>query len=80
MNRMRTFVPTERTTLKRLPGRATYERDAIYQILDEGFVCHVGCIVDGQPIVIPTAYGRAEDILYIHGLFTDQWRAECCVP
>jgi uncharacterized protein len=67
MKRTTTFVPTERTTLKRLPGRATYERDTIYQILDEGFVCHVGFIANGQPIVIPTAYGRAEDILYIHG-------------
>jgi len=67
MKRTTRFVPTERTTLKRLPGRATYERDTIYQILDEGFVCHVGFIANGQPIVIPTAYGRAEDILYIHG-------------
>ncbi len=67
MKRTTTFVPTERTTLKRLPGRATYERDAIYRILDEGFVCHVGFIVDGQPVVIPTAYGRHDDILYLHG-------------
>jgi nitroimidazol reductase NimA-like FMN-containing flavoprotein (pyridoxamine 5'-phosphate oxidase superfamily) len=67
MKRTTTFVPTERTTLKRLPGRATYERDAIYQILDEGFVCHVGFIVEGQPIVIPTAYGRRQGTLYIHG-------------
>ena len=61
------FVPTKRTRLKRLSKRASYERKIIYQILDEGFVCHVGFVVDGQPIVIPTAYGRAEDILYIHG-------------
>src|SRR5437016_5742006 len=67
MIRATTISPTERTTLKRLPKRATYERDTIYQILDEGFVCHVGFIVDGQTVVIPTAYGRAEDILYIHG-------------
>jgi len=67
MIRATTISPTERTTLKRLPKRATYERDTIYEILDEGFVCHVGFIVDGQPVVIPTAYGRAEDILYIHG-------------
>jgi len=65
MNRQ--FVPTKRTRLKRLSKRASYERKIIYQILDEGFVCHVGFVVDGQPIVIPTAYGRAEDILYIHG-------------
>ena len=67
MKRTTSFATTERTTLKRLPKRATYERDIIYQILDEGFVCHVGFTVDGQPVVIPTAYGRAEDTLYIHG-------------
>src|SRR6266566_10047489 len=67
MIRATTISPTKRTTLNRLPKRATYERDNIYQILDEGFVCHVGFVVDGQPVVIPTAYGRAEDILYIHG-------------
>jgi uncharacterized protein len=67
MIRATTISPTERTTLKRLPKRATYKRDTIYQILDEGFVCHVGFIVDDEPVVIPTAYGRAEDILYIHG-------------
>jgi uncharacterized protein len=67
MNRGTRFHPNERTKLKRLPQRASYERDTIYQILDEGFVCHVGFVSDGQPVVIPTAYGRAEDILYIHG-------------
>jgi nitroimidazol reductase NimA-like FMN-containing flavoprotein (pyridoxamine 5'-phosphate oxidase superfamily) len=53
--------------LKRLSKRASYERKIIYQILDEAFICHVGFISDGQPVVIPTAYGRAEDVLYIHG-------------
>src|SRR6266853_5335306 len=67
MNRGTRFHPSERTKLRRLPQRASYERDTIYQILDEGFVCHVGFVSDGQPVVIPTAYGRAEDILYIHG-------------
>ncbi len=67
MNQGTRFHPNERTKLKRLPQRASYERDTIYQILDEGFVCHVGFVCDGQPVVIPTAYGRAEDILYIHG-------------
>jgi nitroimidazol reductase NimA-like FMN-containing flavoprotein (pyridoxamine 5'-phosphate oxidase superfamily) len=67
MKRATRFVPTERTSVKRLPKRAIYERDTIYQILDEGFVCHVGFIVDGQPVVIPTGYGRVEDALYIHG-------------
>ncbi len=58
---------TERTNIKRLPSRGHYERELIYQILDEGLVCHVGFAVDGQPFVIPTAYGRVSDRLYIHG-------------
>jgi nitroimidazol reductase NimA-like FMN-containing flavoprotein (pyridoxamine 5'-phosphate oxidase superfamily) len=61
------FSPTARTTLKRLPKRGSFERETVYGILDEGFVCHVGFVVDGQPFVIPTAYGRAGDVLYIHG-------------
>ncbi len=64
---METFTPTQRTTIKRLPKRANYECETVYQILDEGLVCHVGFVVDGQPFVIPTAYGRVEDKLYIHG-------------
>ncbi|MFW9257786.1 flavin-nucleotide-binding protein [Nostoc sp. KVJ20] len=58
---------SQRTTVKRVPQRANYESDTIYQILDEGLVCHVGFVADGQPFVIPTAYGRVEDTLYIHG-------------
>ena len=64
---MESFAPTERTTLKRLPQRGSYDREVVYKILDEGFVCHVGFTVDGQPFVIPTAYGRVGDKLYIHG-------------
>ncbi|RCJ40820.1 flavin-nucleotide-binding protein [Nostoc minutum NIES-26] len=59
--------PSQRTTVKRLPQRGNYERETIYQILDEGLVCHVGFIAQGQPFVIPTAYGRVNDTLYIHG-------------
>jgi nitroimidazol reductase NimA-like FMN-containing flavoprotein (pyridoxamine 5'-phosphate oxidase superfamily) len=61
------FSPTTRTTLKRLPKRGSFERQTVYEILDEGFVCHVGFVSDGQPFVIPTAYGRAGDELYLHG-------------
>ena len=64
---MESFAPTERTALKRLPERASYDREVVYKILDEGFVCHVGFAIDGQPFVIPTAYGRVGDKLYIHG-------------
>ncbi len=61
------FRPTARTTLRRLPQRAVYEREAVYRILDEAFVCHVGFVSGGHPFVIPTAYGRAGDVLYLHG-------------
>jgi hypothetical protein len=64
---MDSFEPTDRTTLKRLPQRASYDREVVYRILDEGFICHVGFAVEGQPFVIPTAYGRVGDKLYIHG-------------
>lgn len=58
---------TQRTTLKRLPQRGSFDRQQINEILDEGLVCHVGFIVDGRPFVIPTGYARSADILIIHG-------------
>lgn len=64
---MTTFTPTERTTLKRLPKRGEYDHAAVYQILDEAFICHVGFVADGKPVVIPTSYARIGDDLYIHG-------------
>jgi len=64
---MDSFPQTARTALKRLPKRGVYDRKLINQILDEGFICHVGFAVDGQPFVIPTGYARAEDRLFIHG-------------
>jgi nitroimidazol reductase NimA-like FMN-containing flavoprotein (pyridoxamine 5'-phosphate oxidase superfamily) len=60
-------APSQRTTVKRVPQRGNYEHETIYQILDEGLVCHVGFVAEGQPFVIPTAYGRVNDTLYIHG-------------
>lgn len=61
------FDKTDRTTLKRLPKRGVYNRDQVYGIVDEGFVCHVGFALDGRPFVIPTSYARVEDNLFIHG-------------
>ena len=61
------FTQTVRTKLKRLPKRGVFERSAVYRILDEGFICHVGFVVDGNPVVIPTGYARAGDQLLIHG-------------
>jgi hypothetical protein len=60
-------APTPRTRVVREPQRAVYDRDAVNQILDEAFLCHVGFAVEGQPYVIPTSYGRDGDTLYIHG-------------
>jgi nitroimidazol reductase NimA-like FMN-containing flavoprotein (pyridoxamine 5'-phosphate oxidase superfamily) len=61
------FPQTERTTLKRLPKRGVYDREPVYKILDEGFICHVSFTVDGRPVVIPTSYARVADQLFIHG-------------
>ncbi len=58
---------TERTRVRRLPARAVYDTEQIYSILDEAFLCHLGFTVDGQPYVIPTAFARNGDTLYIHG-------------
>jgi len=60
-------TPTQRTRVVREPQRAVYDREAAYRILDEGFICHVGFLLDGQPFVIPTSYGRRDANLYIHG-------------
>jgi nitroimidazol reductase NimA-like FMN-containing flavoprotein (pyridoxamine 5'-phosphate oxidase superfamily) len=64
---MNSFTQTKRTTLKRLPKRGEFDREAVYRILDEGFICHAGFVVEGQPFVIPTGYARIADTLYIHG-------------
>jgi hypothetical protein len=61
------FTPNERTRVVREPQRGIYDRETIYKILDEGFVCHVGFAVDGQPYVIPTMFARVGDAIYFHG-------------
>src|SRR5437773_2583409 len=61
------FTRTGRTTVRRLPKRGVYDRAAVFAILDEALVCHVGFARDGQPFVIPTIFARVEDRLYVHG-------------
>jgi nitroimidazol reductase NimA-like FMN-containing flavoprotein (pyridoxamine 5'-phosphate oxidase superfamily) len=62
------ITPTESTTIRRLPERSASTWESIAAILDEGFVCHVGFVgADGRPYVIPTAYGRIDDVLFLHG-------------
>lgn len=60
-------APSDRTTVRRHPERAHYDRETVLAILDEGLICHLGFIVDGTPYVVPTMYARHEDALYIHG-------------
>lgn len=61
------LAKTPKTKVKRAPKRGHYDFETVAQILDDGLVCHVGFVVDGQPFVIPTAYGRLDDKVYIHG-------------
>jgi nitroimidazol reductase NimA-like FMN-containing flavoprotein (pyridoxamine 5'-phosphate oxidase superfamily) len=60
-------APSRRTQVGRLPQRGDYSKATIHSILDAAFLCHVGFVVDGQPFVIPTGFGRKGDTLYIHG-------------
>ncbi len=62
-----TDLQSERTTVKRMGERAAYDRDTIYAILDETYLCHVGVVVDDVPIVIPTLHARIGDDLILHG-------------
>ena len=64
---MNQFTPTERTRVTRKPDRGTYDRELVYSILDQTFVCHLGFIADGQPFVVPTNYVRVGDKLFLHG-------------
>ncbi|HTT32360.1 MAG TPA: pyridoxamine 5'-phosphate oxidase family protein [Methylomirabilota bacterium] len=64
---MDNFTPTERTKIRRKPERGSYDREFIYRILDEAFVCHVAFIAHGLPFVVPTNYVRVGDKLFLHG-------------
>jgi len=64
---MANFIPTEKTKVRRKPDRGSYDRELIYSILDEAFVCQVGFIADGLPFVVPTNYVRVGDKLFLHG-------------
>src|SRR5215813_10881121 len=64
---MTNFTPTERTKVRRKPDRGSYDRELIYSILDEAFVCQVAFIDKGMPIVVPTNYVRVGDKLFLHG-------------
>jgi nitroimidazol reductase NimA-like FMN-containing flavoprotein (pyridoxamine 5'-phosphate oxidase superfamily) len=62
-----TYRLTARTRIRRLPERAAYDRATVHAILDEGFLCHVGFVLEGQPYVIPTGFVRVDETVYLHG-------------
>jgi nitroimidazol reductase NimA-like FMN-containing flavoprotein (pyridoxamine 5'-phosphate oxidase superfamily) len=64
---MSEFTPTQRTKVRRKPDRGRYDRETVYRILDEAFVCHLGFVADGMPFVVPTNYVRVGDKLFLHG-------------
>lgn len=61
------YEPTERTIPTRSRDRASYDRALVHSILDEAYVCHLGFVREGAPVVLPTLYGRIGDRLYVHG-------------
>jgi uncharacterized protein len=58
---------TPRTTLHRLRERGRADRTELDAVLQAGLVCHLGVIIGGEPVVLPTGYGRIRDTLYLHG-------------
>jgi uncharacterized protein len=58
---------TDRTTLGRLRERGLTDRAALHEVLDAGLICHLGVVIDGTPVVLPTGYGRIGETLYLHG-------------
>ena len=82
---MTQITKTERTRVKRLPSRGSYDRETIEQILDEALIAHVGFEHDGAPAMIPTAHWRMDERIYIHGssknrtLLALKDGAQCCL-
>lgn len=61
------YTPTDRTVPTRSAERAAYDKELVHAILDEAYVCHLGFVRDGAPVVLPTLFGRVGETLYVHG-------------
>jgi nitroimidazol reductase NimA-like FMN-containing flavoprotein (pyridoxamine 5'-phosphate oxidase superfamily) len=61
------YAPTDRTIPTRSANRASYDKELVHSILDEAYVCHLGFVRDGAPVVLPTLFGRVGERLYVHG-------------
>jgi len=64
---MTVYPPSDRSRVRRLPARASYDAETIHPIIDEALICHVGFVADGQPFVIPTIHARMGDTIVLHG-------------
>ena len=69
---MNDYTKTERNTVNRVPKRGHYDKKTVFEILDAGIICHVGFVIDNQPFVIPMAFGRQGDNIYLHGATTSR--------
>lgn len=67
MDPFRALSTTERTKLGRLAERGLTDRAALDEVLDAGLICHLGVVIDGTPVVLPTGYARIGETLYLHG-------------
>jgi uncharacterized protein len=67
MNPFQTLSSTQRTTLGRHRERGQTDRAELHAVLDAGLICHLGVVIDGAPVVLPTGYGRIGETLYLHG-------------
>lgn len=72
------FSVDDRNRVRRRGQRGHYDRDTVYAILDEGRICHVAFVVDGQPLAIPTIHARIDDCLYLHGSLANRMFAALC--
>ena len=64
---MNEFSPTSKSKIVRSHKRASYKKEDLYAVLDAGYLCHLSYTFNSGPIIIPTAYGRENDTIYIHG-------------
>jgi uncharacterized protein len=80
MNLPPTYAPTAHTRVRRLAQRGSYDRALVHAILDEALVCHVGYVHGGQSFVIPTAFVRLEETLYVHGAVANRTLGALLAP
>lgn len=64
---METFPKTDLNTVKRVPKRGQYDKETIYDIVDDALICHVSFVFDGRPMIIPTIHARQGDTILLHG-------------